>query len=272
MNLPGADPRELYNAIHSFRDGSLYWHLLWPWVQANPSECEWLCAFANRTGDPIPSAEHEDLYRLFAYGRVNEVLLLRFQHGRADGTDWQGPVISLDEYRAFFKSLGMLTVEEPTFNPFYHEIVEVCPSADPDEPISVVGEFWPCLMLGNMLFSRAGVCVTGGSRVVNKTVAESSTLYWAFRRKNRPHQDQSHGWGSNSQWGTTFRRDYWIESEYYFNVDGENDLANPANPSPDQSELTQDEQIELLTNRCFVTTTKSHHDLYPYLDTYRHPI
>ena len=31
--------------------------------------------------------------------------------------------------------------------------------------------------------------------------------------------DQSVGWGSNSQWGTKFRRDYHFPGEFHFNVD-----------------------------------------------------
>lgn len=269
VGIPGADPRDLHDAIHGFRDGSLYWHLLWPWAQAHPDERARLLAFATRSGNPIPPASHEDLWHLYALSRVNQVLLLRFQQGRADGTDWPGPELSPNEYRAFSESLGMAVADVSEFHPFYHEIVEVHPGEDPDEPLTLVGEFWPCLMLGDMLFSRAGVCVTGGSRSVNKEVAESSTLYWAYRRKNRSHEDQSHGWGSNSQWATAFRRDYRIGSHFYFNADGEHDLTRPIEPAPEQPELTQAERIELLTNRCFLTTTKPHDDLYPYDDTHR---
>jgi hypothetical protein len=34
----------------------------------------------------------------------------------------------------------------------------------------------------------------------------------------------SHGWGSNSQWGTDFRRDYVTDEAYVYNVDGTIDL------------------------------------------------
>ncbi len=50
---------------------------------------------------------------------------------------------------------------------------------------------------------------------------------------------------------------------------GEHDLTRPVEPAPEQPELTPDERIELLTNRCFLTTTKPHDGLYPYGDTYR---
>ena len=46
-----------------------------------------------------------------------------------------------------------------------------------------------------------------------------------------------------------FRRDYRIGGRFYFNVDGEHNIAN-AGGSEDG--LTQAERIELLTHRCFI--------------------
>jgi hypothetical protein len=121
-------------------------------------------------------------------------------------------------------------------------------------------------LLGDMVFSRAGVRVSGGRRFIRKDVAESSTLYWAFRRKNRPSQDLSHGWGSNSQWRTRFRRDYRLGEEFHYNVDGKHDLAAPEPAAEDRDGLAREERIELLTNRCFIRTVKPHSDLWPYDD------
>ncbi len=210
----------------------------------------------------------EDLWRLYALGRVNEVLLLRFQRGRAEGTDWPGPKVSLDEYVWFAESLGMTVAGSQSFSPFYHEIVEVAQADNEEQPVTVLSTFWPCLMLGDMLFSRAGVRVSGGSRFVHKEIAESSTLYWAYRRKNRPYQDLSHGWGSNSQWRTAFRRDYRVGQGFYYNVDGKHDLGASEPAEEDRDDLTREERIELLTNRCFVTTMKPHCDLWPYDDRF----
>ncbi|MFX5464564.1 hypothetical protein ABTD44_19515, partial [Acinetobacter baumannii] len=74
-------------------------------------------------------------------------------------------------------------------------------------------------MLGNLLVLRGGLELEANAKVLDPDLARSTTLYWAYRRKGRPHRDLSHGWGSNSQWRTTFRRDYAIGNMQYFNVD-----------------------------------------------------
>jgi hypothetical protein len=155
-------------------------------------------------------------------------------------------------------ALGFRVVNPTAFSQFLHEIVEVEQSNEVAREIGLLTEFWPALMLGPMLFSRAGVGVIGGVKRVNKTVAENSTLYWAYARRNRPCSDLSHGWGSNSQWRTGFRRDYEFEGRAYLNVD-----AQPARSNLPRG-LTDDELMELLQHRCFITTTKPHDDLWPY--------
>ncbi|WP_437938226.1 hypothetical protein [Sorangium sp. So ce341] len=208
----------------------------------------------------------EDLWRLYAFSRVNDTLLLRFQSGTADGADWPGPLISQAEYVAFAEALGLTIVQTSSFSPFYHEIVEVEYAEDRRRPVSILNYSWPCLMLGDMLFSRAGVRVRGGSDIIRKDAAESSTMYWAYRRKNRPCQDLSHGWGSNSQWCTAFRRDYRVGRKLHHNVDGKRELGVLGPTNEDDDGLTREERVELLTNRCFIFTTKPHDDLWPYDD------
>jgi hypothetical protein len=270
MDSAQGDFRELYASLIEYDGGSPYRDVLAPWVEANTDELDWLRSFASRSRTPVPVAEPEDLRGLYALGRVNEILLLRFQRGQADGIDWPGPAVSLDEYVAFAESLGLAANAVPQpFSPFYHEIVEVHQADDEERPVSLLATFWPCLMLGEMLFSRAGVRVLGGRRFIRKEVAESSTLYWAYRRKNRPYHDLSRGWGSNSQWGTKFRRDYRIGQGFHYNVDGTHDLAVLEPTAEDWYGLGREERIELLTNRCFVTTIKPHSDLYPYNDVFR---
>ena len=264
-----ADYRGLFDSIHTKDCRPLYAHVLAPWVDAHAAERDWLCSFASRSGSPVPPAEPEDLWRLYALSRVNEILLLCFQRGRADGTDWPGLKVSLDEYVWFAESLGLAVAEAQPFSPFYHEIVKVDQADNEEQPVTLLSTFWPCLMLGNMMFSRAGVRVSGGKRFIRKEVAESSTLYWAYRRKNRPYQDLSHGWGSNSQWRTSFRRDYLLGRAVHYNVDRRHDLSRPESRSEDRDGLTCEERIELLTNRCFITAMKAHGDLYPYDDRYQ---
>jgi hypothetical protein len=256
----------LLELIHGKHVRPIYWYVLAPWVESNESEGQWLRSFASRQGSPIPGAAIEDLWRLYALSRVIETLLLRFQHGQADGTEWHGPKISPDDYVRFSESLGLTVETSHIFSPFYHEIVEVEEVSDDDQPVTLLSTFWPCLMLGNMMFSRAGVRVSGGRRFICKDAAESSTIYWAFRRKNRSCHDLSLGWGSNSQWRTSFRRDYRIGKELHYNVDRTNNLGATEPAAEDHDGLTQRERIELLTNRCFVTTEKPHEDLWPYDD------
>jgi hypothetical protein len=265
MHIAQASYRELHDSLLAYDGGSPYPNLLAPWLEANVDERSWLCSFASRRGYPVPAVELEDLWRLYALSRVNQILLLRFQRGNADGSDWPGPSISQAEYVAFAEALGFTIAQTAAFSPFYHEIVEVEHADDCREPVSLLSHCWPCLMLGDMIFSRGGVRVCGGSEIISKDVAEASTLYWAYRRKSRPCQDLSHGWGSNSQWRTAFRRDYRVGRELYYNVDGKSDLGVPETTTEDDG-LTRKERIELLTNRCFTFTTKPHSDLWPYDD------
>lgn len=247
--------RWLFGAIRDYEGRSLYDDLLLPWLHAHADCVNWLRSFARRSGSPIPVASNEDLWDLYALSRVNDRLLLPHQ---PDRRGWPAPVLSIAEYTAFMTTLGLRVVRVATFSAFLHEIVEVEQSDEIDREIGLLVEFWPALMLGPMLFSRAGVAVVGGMRHVSKTVAENSTLYWAYARRNRPCSDLSHGWGSNSQWRTSFRRDYEIEGRAYLNVDAE----PPRSGLP--RGLTDDERMELLQHRCFITTTKPHNDLWPY--------
>jgi len=199
--------------------------------------------------------------------RVNDTLLLSFQPAPVGASD-RRPEISLDEYTAFMTAIGLHPVREAGFSPFFHEIVKVEQHPDVDAPIVVSGEYWPSLMLGNMMFSRAGVIVTSGREHIHKETAETSTMYWTFRRKTRPCYDLSVGWGSNSQWRTSFRRDYRIGRSFYFNVDGSNDLSL-ASPGKDRDDLTPQERLELLLHRCFIRGADPHEALFPFDDAYR---
>jgi hypothetical protein len=271
MHVSQAIYRRLLETMSQGEHGSLYWQTLAPWVEEHQDEVKWLRAFAERPGEPIPPATKEDLWRLYALSLLNETLLLRFQCGRADGTDWPGPKISADEYLIFMASLGMRAVESYDFSPFHHEVVTVNQTSDAGEPPELAGTYWPCLMLGPMMFSRAGVAVRVGTEFMVKDVAENSTLYWAYRRKNRDTNDLGKGWGSNSRWRTDFRRDYMLGSEAFFNVDQKNDLALSERDA-DRDGLTRAERIELLENRCLLKSSRPSGDLWPYYDTMRRTI
>lgn len=245
-------------------------------------EAGWLQNFSKRARLDI-RPEPEDLWRLYALSRVLEVMALSFQTGRADGSDWPGPGMTVQEWCSFAERLG-LTVHVPQrFSPFDCELYRPENGNDPDQPITLAKVHWPCLMLGNLLICRAGVAALGGRKVFSAHVAETSTLYWAYWRKYRRCADLSNGWGSNSQWSTSFRRDYRIDGRLYYNVDGEYDLAphkpinpyHPPRPQPvypwqereeQKYPLTRRERLELLIHRCFIVADKQQPGLWPYDD------
>ena len=119
---------------------------------------------------------------------------------------WSGPLPAPGAWAAFRRAVGASAIAEDEFHPFFHEIVEVRPDEDPDQPPVLVGEHWPGAMIGGLLLARAGVTVRAGARRMDPVVAARSCMYWAWWRRNRVVRDLSHGWGHNSQWRTDFRR------------------------------------------------------------------
>ena len=264
MHVDQTPYRLLNESLMDYQGTGVFPDVLLPWLEKNPGEPAWLLAFSERAGRPIPDATVEDLWRLYALNRVLELLTLRFQRGAADGSAWNGPAVSIEQFEAFAQALHLQVTRENAYDPFHHEITGLVPSTDPVPRLVEV--HWPGLMLGSMLMVRAGVTVAAAPETLRPGVADASTLYWAYWRKNRPHDDLAHGWGSNSSWRTSFRRDYQIGNKVYLNVDGEADLGNPQGDWLNDSGLTNAERIELLVNRCFTTTTKPHGDLWPYDD------
>ena len=253
---------DLFRAIHELdSEADLFQELLRPWID---EEREWLTAFA-RHASPAAIAI-EDSWRLYALSRINQVLLLAFQKGTHD--NWGGPALRLADYLAFMTGMGCHVVDEAAYSPFFHEIVDIV-DADRTLPrkdcIDLARVDWPALMLGPMMFSRAGVAVSCMPGVLQPEIATSSTLYWAHRRKFRRTADLANGWGSNSQWRTQFRRDFIVGDELLFNADGKYDLNHRALQPLDDG-LTRAERIELLTHGCFVNCTKPDDDLFPYDD------
>lgn len=256
---------ELFRALLAYDGADAYSDVLERWPEQNADECCWLADFSRRTESRWGAASDEDLCRLYAVFRVASTLLLRFQVGRADGTDYPGPAISVEGYQLFHEALGFRVPEAAGFHPFFHEIVHVRQAPIAETPIVVVEQVWPPLMLGSMMFCRAGVVASGGAAHVVKGVAEQSKLYWTFRRKDRPYEDQSHGWGSNSQWRTRLRRDYLSLPGFHYNVDAEESL-NAATGTVDGLDVPV--MVELIRNRCMLRTAVDNSDLYPYRYSY----
>ena len=258
--------RELFDALQEYEGADAHTDVLGPWAVENLEEFHWLAEFSRRADSNWRTADDEDLCRLYAIFRVASLLLLRFQSGRADGTDWPGPAIAVDGYRRFFETMGLHVPSTVGFHPFFHEIVGVRESPDAQEPVSIVEEAWPPLMLGDLMFCRAGVVVAGGRDHVVKAIAERSTLYWTFRRKDRPCNDLSHGWGGNSQWRTALRRDYRSAQGFHYNVDAKQPLD--ASVDTTQSGIAAKAMIELVRHRGLVRTVADDSDLWPYRYSY----
>jgi hypothetical protein len=289
--------RDLYLAVrdYQYRDEHehLYEEVLLPWQPQALEALNVLQVYGTleaitwTSNQPDPCTSGDDRYyncreHLYAFSRISDLLLLPQQsvwdflhpplphwtpESAASHKEWMRgvgiptwtPTISLEERNVWLRGLDLIEIEHPTFHPFYHEIVEVEQAPDPDEPIQLLQTLWPGFLLGQMLLCRAGVRIRAGERVAQKDLAEHSRLYWAFVRNNRPAVDASHGWGHNSQWTTSFRRDYVDDDAYHYNVDGDCDVheeftGSPGGPNNKGVHLTLPMRIELLTNRCFIRT------------------
>ena len=264
MYATQAPVRELYERIMAYDGCDCFAEVLSPWLGENSAEVGWLAEVAGKEQDAWrPTGE--ELCRLYAFARVNELLLLAFQSPPPEG--WPGPRLSREQYGAFLVGLGMKIVVEAKFDPLFHEIVAVESDRDFRAPIELAREIWPGAMLGDLVFSRAGTAVRAGACEIAPAIASGSTLYWAHRRHHRPAVDLSVGWGGNSQWRTAFRRDYVTASTSCFNADGARNVRDPApDDHPAHDELSVEQRIELLTHRCFVRTELPHEDRWPYDD------
>jgi hypothetical protein len=276
------DFRGLFETLAWHYEGeNAYKDILLTWEDRVKSRLEWIRPYGEISARQRTlfqgKTQHSDnldedvlyvLWELYALSRVNDELLLSFQPVREKTEGWKqnfNPTISLGEYGAFMSALGMSLTEKEVFHPFYHEIVRVEQSDNPLEPITILDTLWPCYMLGSMMFSRAGVTVQAGQHHIVKEIAENSTMYFTYRRRNRPTYDLSMGWGSNSQWRTDFRRDYEDEKAYYYNVD----MTGEISPRyKERDDLMPDEQLELLRHRCFIKTPKDVRERSPHYYTY----
>lgn len=252
---------QLYEAILGHDGDSVYTDVLAPWPADNADECIWFADFQARTNNDWSTTTDNDLCRLYALFRITAILLLRFQTPCVDDDKYPGPAIAPEDFQRFHEQLGLHVPSAGDYHPFFHEIISVIQSTDDDAPIRIDHCVWPCLMLGDMMFSRAGCVVSGGSSFVVKDVAETSMLYRTFRRRDRRCNDLSHCWGHNSQWRTRHRRDYYSDGRYHFNIDG----RDPLNGMIDDVEgVPADTLIELVRNRGLIRSWADDSDLWPY--------
>lgn len=258
--------RALYDEILAYKRHTLFHDVLMPWTERARVAVRAMARFRTPVVyDPKDEEAQASMWNLYALGRVNDLLLMSFQSVNGD---LKLATISDYEYRSFFTSIGFTLTDVRSFDPLHHEVVRVEQSSDDNEPVQIYEQLWPELMLGQMIFSRAGVSVLAGRSHIIKEVAEQSTLYFSFRRANRKTSDLSKGWGSNSQWRTDFRRDYQAGNTRIYNVDGINQLKANGSSSTDKDGLTAGERIEHCKFRCFVVTPKPDQDLWPLDDRY----
>ncbi|MFD4525051.1 hypothetical protein ACFWP7_14240 [Streptomyces sp. NPDC058470] len=263
----GVDARELYEALACDEGVEPYETIVLPWLdRARDGYRGWLATAAEdgawRAEKETEPNARELVRELYALHRVSDRLLLTFQPPSGEpGSPDPRPLLSEREYLDVFTSLGMTPFEDGgAFDPFLHEIVEVEQADDPHAPIEITEVRWPGLMLGRLLFNRAGVRIRAGIEHAQRGVADRSPLYWTFRRRHRPTVDLSQGWGSNSQWRTDFRLDYRTPAGDRLNVagdrpiDGSGDLhpGHPKNLSPEERLLMPGDRRELLRHRCLL--------------------
>lgn len=240
---------------------------------------EWMADLARRAqsvarlDDTWPVEPESDdllktLWELYAASRVRDVLLWAHQPrpagdevreldqalGRKQPAFRRVPV---DQIIRFFSAIGCQPVTAASFDPILHEIITCRAAPEPSARIQVTGQAWPALMIGELVFARAGVRVRAGSAHAAPGVADQSGLHWEYWRRHRTTVDGSFWWGHNSQWKTEVRRDYITSRGHVYDFDAlygfygrrRRFLADHSALQP----LTPD-QASFIKNRCQLRT------------------
>ena len=259
--------RDLYNDILSYKGDDILPDVLSFWVEVNDYQAylEELAEKIGAGGDPA-ELPVEDSWELYALSRVLDTLTLRFQPDRkADGSDWAGPELTVAEYVEFVQMLGLEALDSVhAYAPFYFEIFEAVAG---DVNFHLSETLFPPVVLKNLLIKRGGARITLNASTFDLDAVNNSTIYWAYRRKNRKCQDLSHGWGSNSQWRTDFRFDFDLGDTFLYNAEGGTNLNSPTAETLDElnkNGLSLSEAIELTVTRHFITSKKHDDDQFPY--------
>ncbi|MGW0940647.1 hypothetical protein ACWD3X_37330, partial [Streptomyces sp. NPDC002666] len=202
----GVVARELFEALARHERVASYETIVAPWLdRAQDGYRAWLATAAEDSSwwaeKETEPGNRELMWEFYALNRVSERLYLTLHSPFEEPTspDPQ-PLLSERQYLDVFTSLGMTPFDDGNaFDPFLHEIVEVEQADDPHAPIEITKVLWPGLMLGRLLFNRAGVRIRAGIEHAERGVADRSPLYWTFLRRHRPTVELSQVWGSNSQ-------------------------------------------------------------------------
>ncbi|MEM6723533.1 MAG: hypothetical protein AAF598_05805 [Bacteroidota bacterium] len=183
--------RVLYEQLLDYAGEDLFREVLRPWV-IQQQYSAFLDQVRDRFSEPMGTTLSDELsWELYGLSRVLDLLTMRFQPDRqADQSNWGGPVLSLEEYIAFARLLGCTVSTPKQFTSFYCESLEAQPAT---ENFSLQEVCFPAFMLGNLLIKRAGVIIGVNPSAYDLARMNQAQIYWAFRRKNRPYQDLSHG-------------------------------------------------------------------------------
>ena len=275
--------RELF---YEFPSGNAaFERFLRPWAYRNSAILQPYFEFRHFNGPENPyRVEANDLDSLYALSRVCDLMIGPLEPSGLGAAKWS---LAPHQFVDFWETLGLSSHEPNDFDPFWCEIAAIEAAPSPDAAPQIEEVFWPALRFGDLLICRAGVRISAGKKLFNPEIAATSPLYFTFRRASRPTHDLSHGWGHNSQWSTSFRRDYVWRDFTIFNADGAINgnrpafLSDPAlNATPelpshrffasdkgDNGGLNLSQREELLTHRCFVNHQPREDDFWPYDDT-----
>ncbi|SUD49357.1 Uncharacterised protein [Nocardia otitidiscaviarum] len=212
-----------------------------PWFEQRPQLRAALheCGAPDAHRSPIPP---ERRWQLYGVSRLVDILLVPHQPHYMESAYLGAAPTAWSDFTAM---IGAVPISENEFHPFFHEIVDVIVADDPREPVTIAQQHWPGAFLGNLLLVRSGVTVRAGSSILDPHSAARSSMYWTFWRCYRKVQDLSNGWGSNSQWRASFRRDYCIDGELRYNIDARWE----GDPAPAGDDLTPRERLDLLRFR-----------------------
>ncbi|MFZ6770009.1 SEL1-like repeat protein [Undibacterium sp. Di26W] len=207
--------RSLFHWMRDYKGTSLWQDVfLDKWTELENIRVKYL-ELKNRAcmHKPWPPIQTDELYDFYSVSRLSDLMLGALP---ANNTKYDsGRHITLDNYITLFEHIGFTAVWPQHFHPFQCEIVEIEQGEGDD--VELLTTLWPAIMLGNMMFSRAGVKVRAPQHLLKKSFAETSVLYWSYTRNARRTIDLSQGWGSNSQWRTIFRRDFDLGDEGVIN-------------------------------------------------------
>jgi hypothetical protein len=269
--------RQVFHALRTLDEGEDATELLeFAARQAWMKDLSRRAASVARLDDTVPAEPENDdladtLWGLYAASRVRDLLLLAHQPAPADASvrdldealGREQPrfrAVPIDQVTEFFAAIGCRPVSEASFDPILHEIV-TCEAADhPDAPIQVTGQIWPALMVGELVFTRAGVHVRAGSAHAVPGIADRSILYDEYWRRHRATCDGSFWWGHNSQWKTPLRRDYITSRGHVYDYDAFSSFRSGLRESTAASDSVRrpltSEQASFIKNRCLLRTNE----------------